>query len=144
MEETKSKKNTIGTIVGIVVFVAVAVIVQQFFFKTPSFDKAMMHAASELNKSCPIMIDKETRLDNAIALPENVFQYNYTLVNVVKDSVDIKAFEDYMKPMLANNIKTNPDLKSYRDNKVTMSYNYKDMNGTFIIKIAITKDLYSE
>jgi hypothetical protein len=39
-----------------------------------------MAAANELNKSCLMMVDQDTRLDNAVALPENVFQYNYTLI----------------------------------------------------------------
>ena len=29
------------------------------------------------------MVDNATRLDNAIALPGNTFQYNYTIVNMV-------------------------------------------------------------
>ena len=57
----------------------------------------MMAAASELNKSCPMMVDQDTRLDNAIALPENVFQYNYTLVNLTKDELDLEKFTAYME-----------------------------------------------
>ncbi len=37
-----------------------------------------MEIASEINKSCPMMIDKETQFDNALAMPGKVFQYNYT------------------------------------------------------------------
>jgi len=43
-----------------------------------------------------------------------------------------------------NNVKTNPDLKIYRDNKVTMAYNYKDKNGIFVLKISVTPGLYAE
>lgn len=142
MENQKNNKKTVGTIVGLAVGLIVYFLVKQFVFAPPSFDKVMMQAASEINESCPIMVDQDTRLDNAIALPENVLQYNYTLVNWVKDSVDLKAFEDYMQPMILNNVKTNPDLKIYRDNKTTMAYNYKDMNGEFITKISITADQY--
>ncbi len=142
MNQTKNKKKAIGTTVGLIVGVVVAILVQQFVFKAPSFDKAMMKAASELNKNCPIMVDKETRLDNAVALPNHVFQYNYTLLNMVKDSINIQQFEAYMKPIILNNVKTNPDLKAYRDNKITMDYYYKDMHGVFITKISITADQY--
>ena len=144
MNKSKNKKKTISATVGLVVGVGVAILIQQLVFKTPSFDKAMMQAASELNKSCPVMVDQETRLDNAVALPDNIFQYNYTLINLEKDSIDLQIFEGYMKPMILNNVKTNPDLQAYRDNKVTMAYNYKDKNGVFITKISITADQYSK
>src|SRR5579864_8800116 len=143
MEQTEPKKkiNT-KTILGLVVAVAVYVLVQQFFFKPQSFDKAMMAAASEINKSCPIMIDQETRLDNTIALPDNIFQYNYTLINLQKDSLDIRAIQDKIEPTIVNNVKTNPDMKDYRSNKVTMGYYYKDRNGEFLFKILVTPDRY--
>lgn len=144
MEKTKNNKTTVATIVGLAVGITVYFLVKQFVFAPPSFDEAMMEAASTLNESCPVMVDQDTRLDNAVALPENVFQYNYTLVNLIKDSIDVKAFEDYMQPMILNTVKSNPDLKIYRDNKTTMAYHYKDMNGVFITKISITADLYSD
>lgn len=48
--------------------------VEYFLNRNNTFDKQIMKAASELNKTCPIMVDNDTRLDNAIALPDNVFQ----------------------------------------------------------------------
>jgi len=88
------------------------------------------------------MVDQETRLDNTAAYPDNVFQYNYTLVNYVKDSIDSQLFVANMRPLILNNIKTNPDLKAYRDQRVTMAYNYKDKHGEFVTKISITADEY--
>jgi hypothetical protein len=116
--------------------------VQQYFFKPPSFDKQMMQVASELNKTCPIMVDAETQLDNAVALPEKTFQYNYTLINMYKDSIDIEKLEEYLKPVILNTIKTNPDLNSFRDNNVVMSYNYKDKNSAHVLKLIFTPDQY--
>ncbi len=144
METINNKKKIIGTTIGIAVGLFVAFLVKQFLFSPPSFDDAMMLAASEINKSCPIMLDQDTRLDNAMALPGNVLQYNYTLVNWIKDSIDSKSFEEYMRPLILNNVVTNPDLKIYRDNKTTLAYNYKDMNGKFVIKILITEDQYKD
>jgi hypothetical protein len=144
MEPTAKSKNSPQTIIGIIVGLIVMVLIQQLFIKNPGFDKAMMKAASELNKTCPVMVDRETQLDNAIALPDKVFQYNYTLVNIGKDSIDIQSFENYMKPMLLNKVKNAPELKMYRDNKVTMAYSYKDKDGVFLTKILITSSDYSK
>lgn len=144
-QTTKNKtKQTIGTIVGLVAFGLAYFGVQHFFFQPASFDKAMMEAASELNKTCPIMVDQETRLDNAVALPGNIFQYNYTLINLDKSEVNIDTVRKYVEPGLINTVKTNPDLKPYRNNKVTMAYNYRDKNGVYILKINVTPDLYAE
>jgi hypothetical protein len=147
MEQTEDKnkrKKIIGTVVGIVAFGLSYFAVQQVILKPATFDKAMMEAASELNKSCPIMVDQETRLDNALALPDNIFQYNYTLINLDKSEVNIDTVKKYIEPGIINNVKTNPDLKAYRDNKVTMAYNYRDKNGVFVLKINVTPDLYTE
>lgn len=140
VKSNKSSRIIIGLVVGLIVMV----LIQQLLFKAPSFDKEMMKAASELNKTCPVMVDRETQLDNAIALPDKVFQYNYKLIHMTKDSVDIMAFENYMKPMLLTAVKTTPELKIYRDNKVTMAYSYKDRNGIFITKILISYTDYSK
>ena len=141
-KQDDKKKLNFKTIIGLVVGLTVAILVQQYFFKPPSFDKQMMNIASELNKTCPIMIDAETQLDNAVALPEKTFQYNYTLINMDKDSIDIERLEEYLKPVILNTIKTNPDLKSFRDNNVTMSYNYKDKNSNHILKLTFTPEQY--
>ena len=99
-------KKTFGVIVGVITF-GLAYFGAQQMFKAPSFDKAMMEAASELNKTCPIMVDQDTRLDNAVALPGNIFQYNYTLVNYEKSELNIDTVKKYIEPGLINSVKTN-------------------------------------
>ena len=136
------KQKIIKTIVGVVVGIAAYFAVQQLFFRAPSFDKQMMAAASELNESCPMMVDAETRLDNAVAMPDNVFQYNYTMINIKKEDLDVDVFTNELEPFITNSVKTNPDLQVYRDNKVTMAYYYQDMEGEFLTKIVVTPDEY--
>ncbi len=109
-------------------------LVNQFVFKAPSLDEKMMQMAGELNKNCPIMIDKDTRLDNSIALPGNAFLYNYTLINLTKDEIDTAVFNANLRPTILNTIKTSPDLKVFRANNIEMQYNYKDKQGVFIYK----------
>jgi len=88
------------------------------------------------------MIDQYTRLDNAMALPNNSFQYNYTLINIDKSEVNLDTVKKYIEPNIINNVKTNPDLKIYRENKTTMIYNYRDKNGIFVVRIAVTPEMY--
>jgi hypothetical protein len=140
--KSENKTKLPGTIAAIVAFAVAYFAVQQIFFKPPSFDKAMMSAASELNKTCPIMVDKDTRLDNAVALPNNVFQYNYSIINFDKSQVDEVTLRKAIEPGLVNNVKTNPELMVYREHKTTLAYNYRDKNGSFILKISVTPDMY--
>lgn len=136
------KKKIIGMIVGAAAFLIAYFAVQQVLFKPPTFDKQMIQIASELNKSCPIMVDAETQLDNTVALPDNTFQYNYTLVSMERATLDISELENYLQPIILNNIKTNPDLKTFRDNDVIMAYNYKDKNGEHLFKLTFKPENY--
>ena len=90
------------------------------------------------------MVDQYTRLDNALALPENIFQYNYTLVNITQSEINLDTVKKYIEPSIINNVKTSPDLKIYRDNKTTMIYNYRDKNGVFVFKLSVTPDMYEQ
>jgi len=88
------------------------------------------------------MVDQETRLDNAIALPENSLQYNYTLVNIESTEVNPDTVKKYIEPGIINLVKSSPDMKIYRDNKTTIIYNYRDKNGVFILKLVVTPEMY--
>lgn len=137
-----NKKLYASVIVGVATFCIAYFGVQQLFFKSGSIDKEIMNVASELNKSCPVMVDSETRLDNTVALPDNVFQYNYTLVNVEKSKLDTVNVKNYLEPNIINQVKTSPQMQYQRDHKWTLNYCYKDKNGQYILLIKITPDRY--
>ncbi len=142
----KSERNLgkrIPAFIGFAVFFIVSFFaVQHFFFRPALLDDAMMKVASEINKSCPIMVDAETRLDNAVALPKNVFQYNYTLINMEKATVDTIEMRDYLEASITNLVRTNPQMKPQRDLRQTINYYYKDKNGLFLLLISVTPDKY--
>jgi ribosomal protein L40E len=134
-------KKLAGIIVGAIAFMAAYFLVQQLVFN-PSIDKVLMKSASEINKSCPIMIDSETRLDNTIVLLSKVFQYNYTLVNMEKETVDIAALKDYLEPSIINFVRTNPEMKFQRDKKITVNYYYQDKDRNYLFTISVTPEQY--
>lgn len=88
------------------------------------------------------MVDQFTRLDNVTAMPGDCFQYNYTLIGKTVDEVNLDTAAKYVKPNIINNVKTNPDLKYFRDKNVTLIYNYRDKAGVFVVKYDITPNLY--
>jgi hypothetical protein len=88
------------------------------------------------------MLDSETRLDNVIPLPPKVFQYNYTLINAEKETVDTIMLKNYLETNITNFVRTSPDMKFQRDNKVTVNYCYKDKYGNYLFKISVTPEQY--
>jgi hypothetical protein len=135
-------KGRLKLVVGCFTFLLAYIITQKIFFSTKSFEKAMMATASEINKTCPFMVDQYTRLDNTVAMSDNSFQYNYTIVSNEKSEIKIDTIKKYVVPGLINNVKTNPGMKIFRDHKTTVIYNCRDKNGVFVYKFRITPDMY--
>lgn len=141
----KGLKYYIGFIVLFAIFYAIGHLGSDKivgFFKKSVIDKTLMEMANKINSSCPIMIDYATRLDNTIALPDNVFQYNYTLVSMTKDSINIEELKAYLEPTITNYVKTIPDMQAIRDNNVTVNYFYKDKSGVYLFTISVKPEQY--
>ena len=141
----KGLKYWIGFTIAFAIFYAIGQLGGEKiagFLRKPVFDTALTEIANEINKTCPFMVDNETRLDNTIALPKNVFQYNYTLISMVKDSINIDGIKNYMEPRIVNDVKTNSGMKFVRDKKVTVNYNYKDMTGVNLFTISVKPEQY--
>ncbi len=148
VEAPKKKINLkywIAFAVAFAIFYAIGKFGGEAIYKSlskPHYEKALIEMANELNKNCPLILDAETRLDNTIALPGNIFQYNYSLINIDKESLNIDEVKAYLEQQIINTAKTNPDMKIFRDNKTTLRYSYKDKSGVFILTIEITPDKY--
>lgn len=137
-----SSNNLLKKTVGILAIFGLVYIVYFLFVRKASFDDNLKEIALELNKTCPKMIDKETRLDNAQAIKGNIFQYNYTLLNILKDSMDIELYKASVEPSIVNNVITNPDLETFRKNKITLVYNFKDELNNHITRIIVGPKKY--
>lgn len=139
----KWNKNTVlGYFVGVILFFGIAWAIENKFLNQGTIDAEMMKIANEVNKSCPFMIDRETRLDNMMTLPNNKIVYNYTLINMELESVDTFAMRDYLGPQILNQAKTNLQLKYQRDHKTTLLYAYKDKNGKHLIDVVVNPEDY--
>jgi hypothetical protein len=151
-QNTPSKSDSKKKIIGIEIKIAIGVItflivyfgVQQIFFKSATIDKEMMNTANEINMTCPFMVDSETRLDNTLALPDNVFQYNYTLINVEKSKADTVSIKNYLEPNILNLVRTSPQMQYQRDHKWTLNYFYKDKSGLYLLLIRVTPEKYEK
>lgn len=138
----KNVKTTVGLIIGFIIGFTIVELVMNSLRSPASFDKQLMIIAEKLNKTCPFMVDRDTRLDNAIGGPGKNFTYNYTVVNYAAEEIDADQVKSNIYPAMLNDIKTNPDIEIFRKNEVTLIYKYKDKNGKFLFDIEISPEDY--
>ena len=135
----ESKKKIISQVAIFAVTFIVAFFGTQYLMKsTNSSDKELMKISDDMNKKCPIMVDNETQLDNSKVF-DNTLQYNYTLVNVVRNdsSFDLIGAKKFIMKNAQDNLDNRPEMKSYREKKVALKYNYKDKNGKNLFDFTI-------
>lgn len=110
-------------------------------------DQLLIQTASELNKSVPITVNRETQLTSYIALPGKKLVYNYTLLNMSIDDIDTGAFRDIIlenKPITVNSIRTANEMTDLRNSGVTFVYRYSDNLGNFISELVVSPEDYSK
>ena len=135
------KKQPISTYIGVIIGVLFSLYFTNNFFN-PSIDSKLVDFSNEFNKNCPMTLDQFTRINNTVVLPKKTIQYNYTLLGINAADVDHSIVEETMFPRLLESVKTNPDLKLFRDNDVTLKYYYADEAGTFVTSYSITPAMY--
>ena len=143
MEEQKTKRPPFLGVIAVVVGAIVGfTVVQRFSNQPPSIDQALTATASQLNKNLPMMVDKETRLDNTMPGPDKTIIYRYTLINRSAAEIPKDRLITAIRPQAVANYKTSDSMKYFRNNGVTMQYQYSDKSGVFITKFSIgPKDL---
>jgi hypothetical protein len=125
---------------GILLCCIILISAKVFLFKASSPDRDVLKFVNEMNKTCPTMVDIETRLDKVNTLADNSLQFYYTLIYRDKDSVAIGNLKQYMEPVILNKIKTSPLLSRYLSKNLTWIYTYNDRDGDFIFKITYTPE----
>ena len=112
--------------------------------KPENFQQVLIATSQKINEMCPMVVDKDTRLDNTVVLSNKKIQYNYTIINNVAEDFDSEYLNNEFVPNLITQVKTNPGLKLFRENDVIFSYYYQDKNGKFILNTVITPEMYKE
>lgn len=144
--EKKKKKNLLS-ILTMVVLIAIAVNLGPQIFNsltqtTLNDNDSLGQRALIMNKSCPFVIDENTRLDSVNSPKNDVLQNNYTLLNDNLADVDIDTFQSIFKPEIINHLKSNKETDFFRKNKATLVYKYFDKNKQFVTDIIILPSDY--
>jgi hypothetical protein len=126
------------------VFIGICVGVSVFLHLLPSESVAekLARTSKELNARLPRNLDADTRWDTTIAGPGNCLTYCYTLVNASLSEINPDDVIARAKPKILLNYRTNPDMKAFREDHVTLRFQIKDKAGQTVTVIEVSpKDL---
>ena len=122
----------IGTSIGVSTFIHLQ--------RNESTVEKLVQTSKELNARLPLNVDSDTRWDTTVPGPGKCLTYCYTLVNVSKSEINPGEVNAKIKPKLLLYYRTNPDMKLFRDNRVTVHYMFKDKLGETVTSIEVTPD----
>ena len=109
-----------------------------------SYEEVLKENAESMNRKCPILVEKDVRLDSTSAGPGRRFTYHYTLLDRTLDSMDVKSFENRLRPNLTNNLRTNKNLEILRRNRANVDYRFFDKKGRFLLTISVESGDYKK
>lgn len=142
----RPKKNLIGFIIAIFILIAIGYFWGKPIIKyitKPEVDYALIEVSDKFNNQCPIMLDSQICIDSTRALPENVFQYNATLINIEKSQIDTQELKNQVESKIIHITKTNPTFKGFQEYKTTIKYKFNDKIGEFLFTIILTPNIYN-
>ena len=125
----------------IISIVLSSILITQCDSNKKALHKKLTEMAISLNESAPVMLDSFTRFDNA-SVTNNVFQYNYTVLNTQNPDSLIQLYESSLIESIKLEFNTNPQLLFFKKNNVPIEYVYSDENNRVVRRIQIDSSNY--
>lgn len=94
-------------------------------------DSQLAEASNKMNMTLPKMITEFIRLDSTATGSNRTWHYHYTLIKS-KPGLDSTQLNTILKPGILKAYQTNPELKFFRDNRITLEHEYYDADGNMI------------
>jgi len=107
-----------------------------------SINQILQRESNALNKQCPQMIDNDTRLDSSSIGINKTFINYYTFINQEKANIKVEEMKQFFKDQIIYRIRTNEQLKLFKENDVNFCYKYQDKNFIDLFEINVTEDDY--
>lgn len=150
--------KSIGKIIGWILMILCLVVVQtcvKTVFKakrvehqkewvkqsTTDIDEKLEMIADGLNKNYPQQLDEITIMERVESMGNKRIKYHYTILDddLYYTPQDI---EEHRQNMIRN-VKNESGLRLFKENGVTLSYEYRKQNGELIMLIDITPEDYN-
>lgn len=138
-------KSKIGSIIIVLIVASIAgtlgkKIVHSFFYGSDDIrsKQVLNKVASEINKSLPMMVDKDTELYSTVGL-ERTIVYNYRLVNIVSTDISPEKLVVILKPQVKSSACSTPETRNtFLRKGVTLRYTYADKHKHYIANFDVT------
>jgi hypothetical protein len=107
--------------------------------------KKLKATAARINTSLP-QYDKDStmRVDSVYSIPEDTIVYNATFLKIDEKRLNMKCVKDTKEQRMLVIMKTSPGFKAFRDNNVSLVYNYRDIEKHPLFSVYITPDKYKK
>ena len=101
-------------------------------------DSLFRMTSNELNKTCPLIIDEITTLNNTVYM-DGEFIYNYSLNtnNFVYNGITKDYFNREMYSIMRNSFCTDPDFQIFKEYKIKIVWKYYDLKSNYFTKIEV-------
>lgn len=132
-------------VIGVVLLLLAALFIEKPVGKSaaeaiekPNLDKALTQAASKINETLPMKIDKDTRLDTTYGGPGKNFSYIYTFPAYASAELDANAVRSNILPGIKKNVCGNKEMRDMFRSGVTAHYVYRGNDGVEIARLDVS------
>lgn len=136
------KKRKIYLFLALVVLLTSALVVKKFYLRDSPYQKQLQLLSEEINKTCPTLVDPQTRLDNTEISGPNAFQYNFTLLNLEKGNFDEADLKKFLSGQILESITNSEGMRIFKEQGTKLSYQYRDKNNEELFVLSFDEDDY--
>lgn len=133
--DQKKKKNRTAAFVAVFMGSFVAILVANMFRDNP--EKKLADMVTEINKECPVKVDRITTLDSTVFEKDPLsIEYYYTL-DVANNKVNLKEAKNRLEVNAQKGLDTDNSMEVLRKHNVELNYNYSDGEGNKLFDFSI-------
>ena len=112
-------------------------VIYSTWLRAPTSQAYLSTVASEMNRTLPTMLDKDTQLVDTVGL-EGALLYHYRLVNYTADQLDPSELDKGLRPSLVQKDCTTPQTRdTLLKQGVKLRHIYRDKNDRDVVTIEI-------
>lgn len=136
----KRKRVTKCSITGFVMALAISFTAVSCMTGGSNDYEALIKTSEEMNKSFPMQVDNDTRLDSTNVQKEPLtLNYYYTIVTIEKEALtgNLQEVVAQLKKGTQENLDKAPEMAEFREKNISLKYCYYDKKGAFVVDYTI-------
>ena len=94
-----------------------------------TLDQTLANVSAYLNRSAPLTLDPDTRLDRVTSGPGHRLSYHYTLTSVQSKAFKRAEFQKLIREPLQAKLCSSKEMRGFLVRGVTISYDYLGNDG---------------